>query len=161
MMMHTAIVEIEAIVNSRPLAYIYPDDLEQPLTPSHLLVGRRLLSLPDHLTYLEPEEDEDFELTTESLQRRAKYLNSVLNHFWRRWSREYLLELRDTHRQRSTENSQKSIETGDMVLIHDQDHPRGFWKMAKVLSLITGKDGVVRGAVLKVAAQRGPPTTLQ
>ena len=33
--------------------------------------------------------------------------------------------------------------------------------MAKVLSLITGKDGVVRGAVLKVAAQRGPPTTLQ
>ena len=27
--MHTAIVEIEAIVNSRPLAYIHPDDLEQ------------------------------------------------------------------------------------------------------------------------------------
>ena len=129
--MHTAIVEIEAIVNSRPLAYIYPDDLEQPLTPSHLLAGCRLLSLPDHLTYHEPEEDEDFELTTESLQRRAKHLNSMLNHFWRRWSREYLLELRDTHCQRSTENSHKSIETGDMVLIHDQDHPRGLWKMAK------------------------------
>ena len=45
--MHTAIVEIEAIVNSQPLAYLHPDDLEQPLTP---LVGRRLLSLPDHLT---------------------------------------------------------------------------------------------------------------
>ena len=84
--MHTAIVEIEAIINSRPLAYIYPDDLEKPLTPSHLVVGRRLLSLPDHLTYLEPKEDEDFELTKESLQRRAKHLNSVLNHFWRRWS---------------------------------------------------------------------------
>ena len=95
--MHTAIVEIEAIVNSRPLAYIHPDDLEQPLTPSHLLVGRRLLSLPDHFTYFEPEGDEDFELTTESLQKRAKHLNGVLNHFWKRWSREYLLELRDTH----------------------------------------------------------------
>ena len=80
--MHTAIVEIEAIVNSRPLAYIHPDDLEQALTPSHLLVGRRLLSLPDHLTYFEPE-DEDFELATEAFQRRAKHLNSVLNHFWR------------------------------------------------------------------------------
>jgi len=56
--MHMAIVEIEAIVNSRPLSYIHPDDLEQPLTPSHLLVGRRLLSLPDHLTYLEPEDDD-------------------------------------------------------------------------------------------------------
>ena len=54
-----------------------------------------------------------------------------------------------------------STETGDMVFIHDQDHPRGFWKMAKVLSLITGKDGVVRGATLKVAAQSGPPTILQ
>ena len=84
--MHTAIVEIEAIINSRPLAYLHPDDLEQPLTPSHLLVGRRLLSLPDHLTYLEPEDDEDFELATEAFQRRAKHLNSVLNHFWRRWS---------------------------------------------------------------------------
>ena len=46
-------------------------------------------------------------------------------------------------------------------MIHDRDHPRGFWKMAKVLSLITGKDGVVHGAALKVAAQSGPPTTLQ
>ena len=49
-MMHTAIVEIEAIVNSWPLAYIHYDDLEQPLTPSHLLAGRRILSLPNHLT---------------------------------------------------------------------------------------------------------------
>ena len=131
------------------------------MTPSHLLVGRRLLSLPDHLTYLEPEDDKDFELATEAFQRRAKHLNSVLNHFWRRWSREYLLELRDTHRQRNTEKSQKSMETGDMVLVHDPDHPRGFWKLAKVESLITGKDGVVRGAVLKVGSKSGPPTTLQ
>ena len=48
-LLHTAIVEIEAIVNSQPLSYVHPDDLEQPLTPSHLQVGRRLRSLPDHL----------------------------------------------------------------------------------------------------------------
>ena len=75
--MYTAIAEIEAIVNSRSLAYLHPDDLEQPLTPSHLLVGRRLLSLPDHLTYLEPEDDEDFELAMEAFQRRTKHLNCV------------------------------------------------------------------------------------
>ena len=33
--------------------------------------------------------------------------------------------------------------------------------MAKVESLITGKDGVVRGAVLKVGSKSSPPTTLQ
>ena len=59
---HIAIVEIEAIVNNRPLSYIHPDDLEQPLMHSHLLVGRTLLSLPDYLNHLEPEDDADFEL---------------------------------------------------------------------------------------------------
>ena len=159
--MHTAVVEIEAIINSRPLSYIHSDDLELPLTPSHLLVGRRLLSLPDHLTYLELEDDGDFELSTESLQRRAKHLSSILNHFWKRWSREYLLELRDAHRQRGPKKSDKLIAVGDIVLIHNEDNPRGFWKMARVERLISGRDGSVRSAVLKVTSKKGTPTTLQ
>ena len=32
--MHTAIVEI---INSRPISYLESDDVEEPLTPSHLL----------------------------------------------------------------------------------------------------------------------------
>lgn len=94
--MHTAVVEIEAIINSRPLSHLNSDDTDEPLTPSHLLVGRRILRLADNLTYLEFD-DEDFEVTDVSLQRRAKHLNSVLNHFWKRWRKEYLLELRNTH----------------------------------------------------------------
>ena len=90
--MHTAIVEIEAIINSRPLSYIGSDDTEEPLTPSHLLVGRRILGLPDNLSYLELD-DANFEVTDVSVQRRARHLNSVLNYFWKRWSKEYLLEL--------------------------------------------------------------------
>ena len=46
----TAIVEIKAVINSRPLSYISGEDVEEPLTPSHLLVGRRILSLPDHIS---------------------------------------------------------------------------------------------------------------
>ena len=49
--MHTAIVEIESIINSRPLTFLNSDDTEEPLTPSHLMVGRRILSLPDNLTH--------------------------------------------------------------------------------------------------------------
>lgn len=45
----TAVTEIEAVINSRPLSYVSGEDLEEPLTPSHLLVGRRILSLPDHI----------------------------------------------------------------------------------------------------------------
>ena len=43
----TVLTEVEPILNSRPLTYLYPDDLEEPLTPSHLISGRRLFSPPD------------------------------------------------------------------------------------------------------------------
>ena len=50
----TALAEIEAILNSRPLAYTSVEDVEEPITPSHLIIGRRLLSLPDNLDYMRP-----------------------------------------------------------------------------------------------------------
>ena len=159
--MHTAIVEIEGIINSRPLSYLNSDDTEEPLTPSHLLVGHRLLSLPDNLSWFE-HEDEDFEVTSDSLQRRAKHLNNALNHFWRRWSKEYLLELRNSHRQQPIAKQRSPpVEVGEIVVVHDQDHPRGLWKMARVEKTITGRDGMVRGAVVRLPSKNGRPTILQ
>ena len=32
----TVVIEVEAVLNSRPLSYILADDLDEPLTPSHL-----------------------------------------------------------------------------------------------------------------------------
>ena len=36
----TAIVEVDMVINSRPLSYMSANDLEEPLTPSHLIVGQ-------------------------------------------------------------------------------------------------------------------------
>lgn len=36
----TILTEVECILNSRPLTYLYPDDLEEPLTPSHLISSK-------------------------------------------------------------------------------------------------------------------------
>lgn len=68
--------------------------------------------------------------------------------------------LRDAHRQLHSSTS-TTVSVGDIVLVHDKDHPRGFWKMAKVQKLIVGTDGQIRGAVLKVADKSGRPITLQ
>ena len=54
--LHTVIVEIEGIINFRPISYLNSDDVEQPLTPSHLLVRHRILNLPDNLAHYEERE---------------------------------------------------------------------------------------------------------
>ena len=40
----TVLVEVECVLNSRRLTYVYSEEAEEPLTPSHLLLGHRLLS---------------------------------------------------------------------------------------------------------------------
>ena len=82
--MLTAVVEIEAVINSRPLSYVSATDVEELLTPSHLIVRRRLLSLPDYLGYVCDHGDEDFEVDASQLTKRMKHFAGVLNHFWRR-----------------------------------------------------------------------------
>lgn len=48
--LQTIVVEIEAILNDRPLRFVSSNiEDEQPLTPSHLLYGRRITALPHPL----------------------------------------------------------------------------------------------------------------
>jgi len=129
------------------------DDLDEPLTPSHLMVGRRILSLPDNLSYYVPDDDENFEVNASVVKKRAKHLNSVLNHFWKRWSKEYLLELLESHRHSSASRKLPDVNIGDVVVVHDGDHPRGFWKLALVERLISGRDGHIEGSHAKITDQ--------
>ena len=68
----TVVTEVEATLNSRPLSYILTEDLEEPLTPSHLLVGRRLCSYPDPFFEVNYQ-DLKYEVTTDDLTRRIRY----------------------------------------------------------------------------------------
>ena len=108
------------------------DDLEEPLMPSHLLTGHRVLGLPDSSI---PEVAPDFMASTDRAHVTSwmNHLNLLLQHFWKRCSHEYLTELRDAHRySASPRGSNKEITFGDIVLVHDEKHPRAFWKLGKV-----------------------------
>ena len=91
----TVVVEVEMILNCRPLSYVSGEDTEEPLTPSHLLCGRRLMSLPDSNTSDTP--DYDIDVQPQDLSRRMQHLSNVLNHFWKRWRNKYLIELQNAH----------------------------------------------------------------
>ena len=75
----TAFVEVEAVLSSRPLTYVY-DEMEEPLTPSHLIIGRRILSMPSRSCSIEVGQNEV------TLTKKAKFLQRTLDHFWNRCS---------------------------------------------------------------------------
>ena len=87
--MLTVLVGVEGTLNSRPLTYDEDNPTEKGLTPSHLIYGRRIQSLPE--VQEEEEEEEEFGEGREAYTRRCKYLGKKLQHFWKRWLREYLV----------------------------------------------------------------------
>ena len=44
--LNTVMIEVESVLNSRPITYLYEELETEPLTSSHLLYGRRLTTLP-------------------------------------------------------------------------------------------------------------------
>ena len=138
--MMTLLLEIELIVNNRPITYVYPNELEECLTPNHLLFSRRLesKSLSNH----------DTPLVVADPGNYFPLINNLLEHFWNRWRQEYLTELRVQHCNDSTKG--QSIALNDIVLVHDDKLPRSLWRIGKVVALITSQDNKIRGANVRL-----------
>jgi len=117
----------------------------EPITPAHLLYGRRITTLPHCSTDLDDLDDPDFGDASD-LQRRARAQAIVVRHFWTRWKREYLTALRETHK--VTGNNEQRVRIGDIVLVHD-DTPRIKWKLAVIERLMKRADGLVRSADIR------------
>ena len=152
--LETLLTEVEATLNFRQLTY---DDSElngEVLTPSHLVYGRRILTLPDEI--VEPEEAKSGNQGTCSA--RMRYLSLKLAHYWNRWRKEYLVSLREFHRGK-TEARNSEIESGDVVTVFEEGKKRGQWKTGIVEGLVIGKDKVVRGARVRVIT-KGKPTSI-
>ena len=94
--LQTVIVEVEALLNDRPLTYLSSDINDpDPISPSHLLHGRKIVTLP-HLRVQEDEIHDPNHVDDSELRRRAKRHALVIRHFWSRWKNEYLTALRES-----------------------------------------------------------------
>jgi len=150
----TTLSEIGAVINTRPLTYANEDDLESVLTPNHLIYGNDIFSNVHHPSSSAIE-------TYEDCSRRVKHLQLILKHFRDRFQQNYLAELRQTnlYRKRNTGDCRRLI-IGDIVLIKDDiPLPRGRWRVGRIIELIVGRDGAVRGAKLKTTSNQGRHTT--
>ena len=109
----------------------------EPLCPSHLLYGRRIVSLPYPLDREDPK-DPDYLATP--IHRMVNRQTQLIQHFQTSWKQEYLTALREFHNVISTYVPQ-TIKVGDVVLIHN-DSSRASWKITVIKNLIKGMMGV-------------------
>ena len=93
--LYTLVTEVEMLINFRPLTYIYEADTVETITPSHLVIGRRLQT---RVSNVMDDFDDDYELeqTHEECTRRVKYLQTLLTQYWNKFHNDYLNELRET-----------------------------------------------------------------
>jgi hypothetical protein len=71
--------------------------------------------------------------------------------FWKRWEKEYLLQLRNFHEVSQPHKRSGNVRIGDIVLLQEDRRPRHMWNRARVVDLKAGRDGATRTAVLRGA----------
>lgn len=137
----TIIIQIEGILNSRPITPISSDlDSYEVLTPGHFLIGRSISALPEpDITHLS-------ESRLSRWQRTSKVVQSV----WRKWKIDYL----NTLQQRSKWMVEKqNLKIGAMVLIKEDFLPCTKWLLGRIVDVFPSSDGKVR--VVNIRTQNG------
>ena len=142
--LETCIHEVEATVNSRPLTFVGDEiDCEEPITPSHFLVGKNLSERSVSV-------DDPENVRSSMLSDREELRRKRLDKFWKIWSDDYLRNLPPT-----VVKFQKrgQLKEGSIVLIHEENLPRLRWPVGVVVKLHPGRDGLVRA--VDVRTKRG------
>ncbi|XP_076549257.1 uncharacterized protein LOC117612080 [Osmia lignaria lignaria] len=137
---NTLIIEIESILNSRPLTPMSsdPNDL-LVLTPGHFLIGDSLTSLRER----------DYLDTPPNRLSSWQFIQRIKQHFWTRWHREYLNELT---RRTKWSKGEHPIKEGTLVLLREDNVPPMQWALGRVHRTYPGSDGIIRTVTIKTAA---------
>ncbi len=132
--LRTVLTEIEGILNSKPLGYISSDISDiNPVTPSHLLMGRLDGSLPQ-VVYPQSE------MISRKRWRHSQILTDL---FWSAFIKYYLPNLQTRSKwQKDVED----IAIGNVVMLVDPQLPRAMWLIGKVINVMPSKDGHIRTA---------------
>ena len=140
--LETALIQAEAIINSRPMGHLTddPSDL-QPVTPAKLIQGY------DNDVDPYPADLERLTLTGARArwQRRVHLQKRLLKNF----VQFYIDDLRQRQKwHKVTDN----LQPGDLVLVEDQAKKRLLWPLAVITDVTLGRDNLVRSVTLQTQA---------
>ncbi|XP_046608569.1 uncharacterized protein LOC124299393 [Neodiprion virginianus] len=114
---NTLVIEIESILNSRPLTPLSSDPNDPlALTPGHFLIGEPITSLPEI----------DFSTTPSNRLSTWKHVQKLKRDFWSRWHKEYVNELNVRHKWNRGDHT---VDVGSIVVIKTIifHHYNGTW----------------------------------
>ncbi|UYV73851.1 hypothetical protein LAZ67_11001138, partial [Cordylochernes scorpioides] len=128
----TVLVQIESCLNSRPLYPMSNDPNDQRvLTPAHFLLTEPSSCVPE----------DDLLLVKNHLLTRWQLVQRVLQHLWKRWSKDYLNNLQQRNKWKTIS---PNVDIDTLVLIKEERMPPARWLMGRVVETHPGKDGLVR-----------------
>ncbi|XP_071579938.1 uncharacterized protein [Temnothorax nylanderi] len=136
----TFLTQVEACLNSRPLSPL-SDDSEDlaALTPGHFLIGAAISAVPEPSLAEEP---------TGRLSR-WQLLQQLRDHFWKRWSSEYLQALNSRQKWWTKHDNPR---VGDLCLVRGEQTAPTKWPLARVTAIHPGEDEQVRVVTIRTAA---------
>ena len=133
----TLAAETEKIINDRPITQVSSDSRDpEPLSPSKLLLLSSNSCLPLGV----------FDKSDNYCKRWWRQVQYLANVFWRRWTKEYIPSLQPRHKWQEGKN----VTVSDLVLVCDENLPRGKWPLGLVLEVTEGRDGLVRSCRVRV-----------
>ncbi len=148
----TYLCETEAIINSRPLTYIHAD-ITSPffIRPIDFLLPRGLIGT--NILEEEPN-DPEYLPTLDSSGKLLRYWRTsqrFLDIFWKFWITDCLPSLQERYGKHKHPRFHiaRKPEINEIVLIHEENIPRGSWKLGRITKLIqSSNDEHIRSAEL-------------
>ena len=71
-------------------------------------------------------------------------LQTILNHSWSRWKREYVTSRREFQKSKQNKTATKAIEENDIVRIYDEKVSHHVWRLGRVVDIISSRDSNIR-----------------
>lgn len=135
---HTLIVEIEGILNSKPLMALSEDPTSFAyLSPAHLCILRPLRPYVELRT------------TTVGCRDKFDLLKQLSEKFWDSYKNELFAE---SYKRNKWQKAKENLKINDLVIIKSILEPKRFYKRGRIVEVHEGIDGVVRYATYKLAS---------
>ncbi|GFV23419.1 DUF5641 domain-containing protein [Trichonephila clavipes] len=107
------------------------------LTSAHFLLGSSLVAVPDP----------DYTEIPMNKLSRWQLIQKMNQHFWRKWSSEYLNRLQQRPKWCK---GNVGFKKGDLVLVKPSENSDSLkWHLVRILKLHPGKDNIVKVVTLK------------